>query len=79
LLGIINHRCTYAALDGIGGIAPLDFGQNNRRGAIGYAIQAYQWRIADGLRVICEPVWHAAASFDVVYGIRYREDFMMTV
>jgi hypothetical protein len=56
LLGVINHRCAYAALDGIGGIAPLDFGQNNRRGTIGYAIQAYQWRIADGLRVICEPV-----------------------
>ena len=63
LLRIPNHRRTDTALDRIGRIAPLNFGQNRglRALLLGNAVDAHQRRLTNRLRVVCKNLCHVSS------------------
>ncbi len=61
LLGVPDHGGADAALDRVGGVAPLDLGEDGRPPTVGDAVEAHERRAADGLSVVFEPAGHGAS------------------
>ena len=57
LLGVEHHGGAKSALHGVGRVAPLNLGKHRCGGAVGDAVQAHEWRAANGDRVVGEDFW----------------------
>ena len=75
LFGIPDHGGADAALDGVGGVAAFDLGQDGGLGALRDAVQSHQRGVADGFRVVFVDFAHGD-SFGV---IPYRNTIQLTV